>query len=164
MQCCIIPAHHTVSMLRSWAWPTLFPKRNATFHSAFLLRPSVGQAQERSILTVWCAGIMQHCTVNAESSYKNIPLPVYPWHGRKHEHEINMHNADTVLDKAPGQEAFCTVMSFPCGHCECPFEVANCKDAQLAKILAVTQEATRKIMIMDITKKLVWKILITFLT
>ena len=47
-----------------------------------------------------------------ESSYKNIPLPVYPWPGRKHEHEINMHNADTVLDKAPGQEAFCTVMAF----------------------------------------------------
>ncbi len=30
--------------------------------------------------------------------------------GRKHEHGIHMHNADIVLDKAPGQEAFCTVM------------------------------------------------------
>ncbi len=28
----------------------------------------------------------------------------------EHEYEINMHNADTVLDKAPGQEAFCTVI------------------------------------------------------
>ncbi len=28
-----------------------------------------------------------------------------------YEHEINMHNADTVLDKVPGQEAFCTVLS-----------------------------------------------------
>ncbi len=30
----------------------------------------------------------------------------------KYEHEINMHNADTVLDKAPGQEAFCTVYMY----------------------------------------------------
>ena len=28
------------------------------------------------------------------------------------QHEINMHNADTVLDKAPGQEAFSTVFGF----------------------------------------------------
>ena len=31
----------------------------------------------------------------------------------KHEHEINMHNADTVLNKAPGQEAFSTVIGTP---------------------------------------------------
>ncbi len=63
--------------------------------------PEWGQVQDQSILTVWPAGIIQHSTIN-----KNIPLPVYPWPGWKHEHEINMHNADTVLDKAPGQEAF----------------------------------------------------------
>ena len=29
----------------------------------------------------------------------------------RYEHEINMHNADIVLDdKAPGQETFCTVI------------------------------------------------------
>ncbi len=49
--------------------------------------PEWGHVQEWSILTVWPVGIMQHFTIN----------------------EINMHNADTVLDKAPGQETFCTV-------------------------------------------------------
>ena len=76
--------------------------------------PEWGHVQEWSTLTVWPADIMQHCTTNAEifeSSYKNIPLPVYPWPGRKHEHDINMHNTDTGLDKAPGQEAFCTVIT-----------------------------------------------------
>ncbi len=33
-------------------------------------------------------------------------------HKIKKEHEINMHNADTVLDKAPGQETFSTVYMY----------------------------------------------------
>ena len=74
-----------------------FPSRGL---SCFTESLDQGHVQEQSILTVGPAGILQVLP-------KKISLPVYPWPWGKHEHEINMHNI--ALDKAAGQEAFCTV-------------------------------------------------------
>ncbi len=43
-------------------------------------------------------------------------------------------------------------ISYPCGPCECLFEVLNCREAELTRLPAFTWETTRKTTILDLSK------------